>query len=161
VLEEKYQLCLAIMSLQMKASLLQYPKFTGSLTAAAAPVIVPHQIINIFFAIVFEKEAVYLHWELVCNNRTGDQLEQGLLLCRLLGAWLGKSRQVGGYGRSWSTAYWELGWASLGNSAATVNRDRVLFSTSASREAPVDILIYRLLGAGLGKSRQVGGDGRS
>jgi hypothetical protein len=159
VLEEKYQLCLAIMSLQMKASLLQYPKFTGSLTAAAAAV--PHQIINIFFAIVFEKEAVYLHWELVCNNRTGDQLEQGLLLFRLLGAWLGKSRQVGGYGRSWSTAYWELGWASLGNSVATVNLDRVRFSTSASREAPVDILIYRLLGAGLGKSRQVGGDGRS
>ena len=114
-----------------------------------------------FFAIVFEKEAVYLHWELVCNNRTGDQLEQGLLLFRLLGAWLGKSRQVGGYGRSWSTAYWELGWASLGNSVATVNLDRVRFSTSASREAPVDILIYRLLGAGLGKSRHVGGDGRS
>ena len=161
MLEEKYQSCLAIMSLQMKASLLQYPKFTGSLTAAAAPVIVPHQIINIFFAIVFEKEAVYLHSELVCNNRTGDQLEQGLLLCRLLGAWLGKSRQVGGYGRSWSTAYWELGWASLGNSVATVNLDRVRFSTSASRETPVDILIYRLLGAGLGKSRHVGGDGRS
>jgi hypothetical protein len=149
VLEEKCQLRLAIISLQMKASLLQYPKFTGSLTAAAAPVIVPHQILNIFFAIVFEKEAVYLHWELVCYNRTGDQLEQGLLLCRLLGAWLGKSRQVGGCGRSWSTGYWELGWASLGN------------STSASREAPVDILIYRLLGAGLGKPGHVGGDGRS
>jgi hypothetical protein len=55
VLEEKYQLCLAIMPLQMKASLLQNLKFTGSLTAAAAPVI------SIFFAIVFEKEAVYLH----------------------------------------------------------------------------------------------------
>ena len=67
MLEEKYQLCLAIMSLQMKASLLQYPKFTGSLTAAAAPVIVPHQIISIFFAIVFEKETVYLHSELGIN----------------------------------------------------------------------------------------------
>ena len=68
MLEEKYQLCLAIIPLQMKASLLQNLKFTGSLTAAAAPVI------SIFSAIVFEKEAVYLHWELVCDNRTGDQL---------------------------------------------------------------------------------------
>ena len=55
------------MPLQMKASLLQYPKFTGSLTAAAAPVFVPRQIISIFFAIVFEKEAVYLHSELGIN----------------------------------------------------------------------------------------------
>jgi len=55
VLEEKYQLCLAIMPLQMKASLLQNLKFADSLTAAAAPVI------SIFFAIVFEMEAVYLH----------------------------------------------------------------------------------------------------
>jgi hypothetical protein len=67
VLEEKKHLCLAIMPLQMKASILQYPKFTGSLTAAAAPVFVPHQIISIFFAIVFEKETVYLHSELGIN----------------------------------------------------------------------------------------------
>ena len=52
----KKHLRLAIMPLQMKASILQYPRFTGSLTAATAPVIVPHQVISIFFAIVFEKK---------------------------------------------------------------------------------------------------------
>ena len=29
---------------------------------------------------------------------------------------LGKSRQVGGDGKSWNTGYWRLGWASLGKS---------------------------------------------
>ena len=36
---------------------------------------------------------------------------------------LGKSRQVGDDGKSWSTGYWEVGRASLGKSAATGNPD--------------------------------------
>jgi len=42
------------MSLQMEASLLQYPKFTGSLTAAAAAV--PHQIINFFLPLCLKRK---------------------------------------------------------------------------------------------------------
>jgi len=72
------------MPLQLCAPFLQYPILTGSWTAVAAPVIVPHQIISTFFAIVFEEEAVYLHWKLLCNNRTGDQLEPGLLAWALV-----------------------------------------------------------------------------
>ena len=67
-------MCLAIMPLQLCALLLQYLNLTGSSAwRAAAGAMSPHKIISIISAIVFEDEAVHLHWKQL------DQLEPHLL----------------------------------------------------------------------------------
>ena len=60
-------MCLAVMHLQLCALLVQCPNLAAYRLATAALDMVPHKIISIFLAIVFEKEAVHLHWKLVCD----------------------------------------------------------------------------------------------
>ena len=59
--EEGHQLYLAMTSLQLCALIVQYPTLAGIRLAAAALTFVPNKVISIFFAIVFENEAVHLH----------------------------------------------------------------------------------------------------
>ena len=73
-----------------------------------------------------------------------SQRRQEILMYKLLGASLGKSKQVGGDGKSLSTGYWEL---HLGKSGQ-VGGDGKSWSTGYWEPH-------------LGKSRQVGVDGKT
>ena len=81
---------------------------------------------------------------------------------RLLAAGPGKSRQVGGDGKSWISGYWQLGQASLGKSRQVGGDGKSWISgywqpgqASLGKWAATGNPGVRLLAAGLGKARQV------